>query len=97
MRLVYSEEAVADLVRSRAFIAQNDPSAASRIAAKLVSRVENLRVFPEMGRNVTSAPGPGSVRDAVFGNYVIRYTAHAGAVIVLRLWHHYENRLPTAD
>ncbi|MGH8855201.1 MAG: type II toxin-antitoxin system RelE/ParE family toxin, partial [Telluria sp.] len=52
MRLVYSEEAVADLVRLRAFIAEKDPSAAARVAAELIARIENLRLFPTMGRAV---------------------------------------------
>ena len=97
MRLIYSEQAVADLIRLREFIAQKDPSAASRIAREIVSRMENLRVFPEMGRRVASAPEPTAMRDVVFGNHVIRYTAHADAVIVLRIWHHYEDRPRSAD
>lgn len=92
MRLVYSEEAVADLVRLRAFIAEKDPSAAARVAAELISRVENIRLFPELGRNVALAPEPNVVRDAVFGNYIVRYAAHTDAVVILRIWHHYENR-----
>lgn len=91
-RLVYSEEAVADLVRLRAFIAENDPSVAARVAAELISRVENIRRFPELGRSVALAPEPDVVRDAVFGKYVVRYAVHAEAIVVLRIWHHYENR-----
>ncbi len=92
MKLVYSEEAVADLVRLRAFIADIDPSAAARVAAELISRVENIRLFPEIGRSVALAPDPHSVRDAVFGKYIVRYTAHEKAIVILRIWHHYENR-----
>lgn len=92
MRLVYSEEAVADLVRLRAFIAEKDPSAAARIAAEFISRVESIRLFPELGRNVALAPEPNVVRDAVFGKYIVRYAAHTEAVVILRIWHHYENR-----
>lgn len=92
MKLVYSQEAIADLVRLRAFIAEKDPSAASRVAEELISRIENICVFPEMGRNVALAPEPKAVRDAVFGKYVVRYTMHTEAIIILRIWHHYENR-----
>ena len=45
MRLVYSAEALADLVRLRAFIAEKDPSAATRIGLELVARIENLDVL----------------------------------------------------
>ena len=92
MRLVYSEEAVADLVRRRTFIAEKDPAAASRVAAELVTRLENLCQFPHIGVEVPQAPQRGVVRDMVFGNYVVRYAAQIESVVVLRLWHHLEDR-----
>jgi len=92
VRLVYSQEAVADLVRLRAFIAENDPTAAVQIAAGLVTRIDSLCAFPEMGRNVSQAPEPGAIRDFIFGKYVVRYTVHSTALVILRIWHHYESR-----
>lgn len=92
MRLVYSQEAVADLVRVRTFIAEKDPSAAARVAAELIARIENLCLFPHMGVEVEHAPQPAEVRDMVFGNYVVRYSVHTEALAILRIWHHYENR-----
>lgn len=93
MRLVYSEDAVADLVRLRAFIAEKDPSAAARVAQELIARIGNLGLFPHMGRGVSQAPQPDVVRDMVFGNYVVRYSLHAEALVDLRIWHHYEERV----
>ena len=92
MKLVYSEESVADLVRLRAFIAEQDPSAAARVAAELIARIENIRLFPEIGRSVALAPDPKILRDAVFGKYIVRYAAHTDAVVILRICHHYEDR-----
>ena len=92
MKLVYASDAIVDLSRLRAFIAEKDPAAASRVAEQIVERVENLRLFPKMGRAVTLSPDPESIRDAVFGKYVVRYSVHTETVIVLRIWHHYENR-----
>jgi plasmid stabilization system protein ParE len=92
MKLVYSGEAVADLVRLRTFIAEKDPSAPARIAADLIARIENIRLFPEIGRSVALAPEPKVVRDAVLGKYIVRYAAHTETVVILRIWHHYENR-----
>ncbi len=91
MRLVYSREAVADLIRLRAFIANNDPAAAARIAADLVARIDNLCTFPEMGRSVSQAPEPDSIRDFIFGKYVVRYTVCGTALVILRIWHHFES------
>ena len=95
MRLAYSENAVADLVRLREFIAENDPLAAARIAAELLSRIENLGLYPEMGRAVELAPSPKAIRDAVFGKYRVRYSAHTETIVILRIWHHNEDRTPS--
>ena len=90
MNLVYSQDAIADLTRLRHFIADNDPTAAARIAADLVARIDSLCAFPEMGRSVSQAPNPDSIRDFIFGKYVVRYTVHGTALVILRIWHHNE-------
>jgi plasmid stabilization system protein ParE len=92
MKLVYSPQAVADLGRLRSFIAEKDPASAARIAQEIIARIEHIRAFPGIGRNVKSTPELDSVRDAVFGSYIVRYAATNDAVIVLRIWHHYEDR-----
>lgn len=93
MKLVYSEDAVTDLVRLRAFIAEKDLLTAARVATELIARIENLRLWPAMGRAVELAPEPKAIRDAIFGKYLIRYTTHTEAVIILRIWQHYEDRV----
>lgn len=92
MRLVYSGEAVADLVRLRAFIAEHDPRTAARVAHELLERIDALARFPQMGVGVAEARAPAEIRDMVFGNYVVRYSVHAGAIAILRVWHHFEQR-----
>jgi toxin ParE1/3/4 len=92
VRLIYSVEAVQDLVRLREFIAEKNPTAAARIATELVARIDHLCLFPEIGRNVELAPTANVIRDFTFGNYLVRYAHHASAITVLRVWHHYENR-----
>lgn len=82
MKLVYSPEAVADLVRLREV---------ARIAAELVTRIGNLCDFPHMGQSVAQASPPAVVRDMVFGNYVVRYSVHTEVLVVLRLWHQKED------
>ena len=94
MRLVFSVEAVADLVRLRAFISANDPSAAARIGDELLTRIALVCRFPEMGKSVPLAPDPEIVRDAIFGTYLVRYTIHPSSIVVLRIWHQFEVRTP---
>ncbi len=91
MKLIYSPEAVHDLVRLRQFIAEKDPSAAARIAAELVMRIEQLHTFPEMGKSVAQCPEPGAVRDFLVGSYLVRYTVHPSALVILRIWHQLEH------
>ena len=88
MKLVYTDEAIEDLQRLREFIAIHNPSAAGRIAAELAGKIDLLPDFPKMGPPVEMAPD--SVRDMVFGKYVIRYSVHASVIIILRVWHELE-------
>lgn len=92
MRLVYSREAVNDLIRLRAFIAEKDPGAAARVAQTLIARIAQLGQFPHMGVEVERAASPADIRDMVFGDYIVRYSVHEQALAILRVWHHYEDR-----
>ncbi|MCK9466029.1 MAG: type II toxin-antitoxin system RelE/ParE family toxin [Thiopseudomonas sp.] len=87
MKLAYTDEAIDDLKRLREFVAMHNPSAAARIATELVGKIELLPEFPKMGTPVEMAPVPDSIRDMVFGKYVVRYSLHASAIIILRVWH----------
>lgn len=86
-KLVYTDEAIEDLKRLREFIAAHSPSAAGMIAAELISKIELLPDFPKMGTPVEMAPAPDSIRDMVFGKYVVRYSVHTSVIIILRVWH----------
>nr|WP_262411606.1 type II toxin-antitoxin system RelE/ParE family toxin [Halomonas utahensis] len=88
--MVYTDEAIDDLKRLREFIAVHNPSAAGRIATELVSKIELLPDFPRMGTPVELAPVPDSIRDMVFGKYIVRYSVHVSAIIILRVWHELE-------
>jgi plasmid stabilization system protein ParE len=90
VKRVYAADAVEDLRRLRAFIAERDPQAARRVALQLLERLEHLAEFPLLGKPVVQAPEPESVRDLVSGKYVIRYSVHQHTVVVLRIWHHAE-------
>ena len=92
MKLIYSEQSVKDLKRLRDFIAQHNPNAAQRISQQLLERLGNLVLFPRMGVAVRSAPDPESVRDIILDDTVIRYSCHLETIVVLRMWHHLEER-----
>jgi len=90
VKLAYTDEAIDDLKRLREFVAMYNPSAAARIATELVGKIELLPEFPKMGTPVEMAPVPDSIRDMVFGKYVVRYSVHTSAIIILRVWHSLE-------
>ncbi len=92
MKLVYSELALKDLRRLRNFIAEYDAASANEVAVDLVDRIEKLTTFPRLGVPVRQAPDPETVRDLVLDNYVVRYSFRSEMIIVLRLWHHREDR-----
>jgi hypothetical protein len=47
--------------------------------------------MPLTGRPVLSAPDPEVIRDMVFGDYTVRYAAHAQTLAILKIWQHYDN------
>jgi len=63
VNLVYTDVAVEDLKRLKAFIADHP--------AELVGKIELLLEFPRLGTPVEMAPTPESLRDMIFGKYVI--------------------------
>ena len=92
MKLVYSQEAVSDLIRLRDFIAEKDPGSAELVSLELVARIDYICSFPNMGKAIPLSPEPLDIRDSIFGKYVVRYVAQAESIIILRVWHHYESR-----
>lgn len=90
MKLQYSQDALEDLERLRAFIAAHNPTAANRISYRLIEGVQALKRHPGLGHSVQKAPDPESIRDLVLGDYIVRYLILAERVVVLRIWHHRE-------
>ena len=86
MNPVWSPESIADLAALRAYIAQDDPVAAQRVALHILRNVEILlRDSPEMGR-----PGrvPGT-RELVIPRtpYIVPYRLIGDTIQVLRVFH----------
>ena len=91
MKVSFTPEAVADLKRLRKFIELKNPIAAQRIAHELLSGIEKLKTFPEIGLKVIRAPQPHLVRDLFIGNYTVRYFIGNNEIFILRMWHGKEN------
>jgi toxin ParE1/3/4 len=86
MNIVWSPEAIQDLVSLRAYIAQESPAGAKRTVLRVVEVVENLLPEnPHIGR-----PGrvPGT-RELVIPQtpYIVPYRVRGEAVQILRVYH----------
>ena len=88
MPVILSPEALADLRHIRAYIAKDNPEAASRVAARLISACDRLNFLPNRGR-----PGraPGT-REFPVRPYVIVYRVTPGTVEIIRIWHMAQSR-----
>ena len=96
MKLVFTDLARQDLSRLREFIAEDNPAAAQRAAARIKAASILISQQPLLGR-IVRAPANLSldVRElpVAFGasGYLIRYQILPSEVRVLRVWHAREN------
>ena len=85
MIIQWSDLALDDLERLRAYISRDDPAAARGVAYNIVNSVETLAQNPDIGR-----PGRMSgTRELVIArtSYIVPYRQRGGAVQILRVYH----------
>ena len=85
MEIVWSHAARTRLEEIRAYVAQDRPEAAARLATRIVALVEALKVHPYLGRASTE---PG-IRELVVGGtpFVVLYRVRGQRVTVNTIWH----------
>jgi len=86
MNILWSPEALADLIALRDFIARDKPAAAQRVVAGLLGHIEEfLPGNPAIGR-VGRVPG---TRELVIPGtpYIVPYRLREGTIEVLRVYH----------
>jgi plasmid stabilization system protein ParE len=96
VKLVFTGLARQDLSRLRDFIAENNPGAAQRAAARIKAASLLISQQPLLGRIVRAPSGSSlDVRElpVAFGasGYLIRYQILRSEVRILRIWHAREN------
>ena len=82
-RVIWTDEARANLLAIRGYIAQFSPLAAQRFSLKLVAAAEDLAENPDRGRSV----GNGRRELTLIRPYLIRYRAETDIVFILRIRH----------
>jgi len=83
MQIDWTEQALADLAEIEHYIEQERPAAAQRVVAHLVSSVEHVAEFPQLGRR---GRRPGT-RNLIIPPYVISYRVRSRRLEILSIWH----------
>ncbi len=88
--IVWSPVALARLREIRAYIAQDNPEAAERVATRIVALVEALRQHPHLGRG-GNEPG---IRELVVGGtpFIVVYRTRGNRVTISTIWHAAQSR-----
>ncbi len=86
MNIIWSPEAIEDLISLRAYITENDPDAARRVVLHIVQNIEQLLSdHPHMGR-IGRLPG---IRELVIPKtpYIVPYRLQRSTIQILRVYH----------
>jgi toxin ParE1/3/4 len=86
MNIIWSPEAIEDLLSLRAYIAEDNPAAARRVALGIIRTIEELLPDnPQMGR---AGRVPGT-RELVIPAtpFIIPYRVQRGTIQILRVYH----------
>jgi toxin ParE1/3/4 len=84
--LVWSREAIDDLVSMRAAIVEDSPKAAQRMALRIVSAAESI--LPENPQAGRAGRVPGTRELVIAGTpYIVPYRLRDGETQILRVFH----------
>jgi plasmid stabilization system protein ParE len=86
MRVHWTARAEARLDAIHAYIAQDNPAAASRVTARVLRRSRQIATFPNSGRRVPDYTRD-DVRELIEGNYRIIYRLLTDRVDVVAVMH----------
>jgi toxin ParE1/3/4 len=87
-KIIWTDEAIADLQEILAFISQDNSSAAVKLGETLIQKSMLLAPHPRLGRMLRQAP-KDSFRELIIRPYRLIYEidGEASAVYIRMLWH----------
>ncbi|MBA2518497.1 MAG: type II toxin-antitoxin system RelE/ParE family toxin [Chloroflexia bacterium] len=91
MRLIWSPDSLADLIRLPDFLEPVDPSAADAVVVSLNVAANRLLEYPRLGERMPRFRRR-EVRRILVGSYELRYEVQPTAIIVTRLYNTRERR-----
>ncbi|OGX90667.1 type II toxin-antitoxin system RelE/ParE family toxin [Hymenobacter coccineus] len=83
-----------DLHQLHEYLTQTSPAYAERLLDKIISRVDALHQFPQMGWTLPEAPGDQLLRELLEGSYRIIYEVLPNDRILILKIHHTSRPLP---
>ena len=86
MKILWTDPAICDLQAIRDFIARDSELYADDFIAGILSAVERLESFPELGR-LTPEANESTIREILFAKHRIIYRVHANRIQVLAVIH----------
>jgi len=86
VKIVWSEEALKDIEEIISFISKDSELYAVNFASKIISAVETLKVFSEIGRIVPEYGDP-KIREIIYRNYRIVYQIEERVVEIITVSH----------
>ncbi len=86
MKIIWTELALLDAENIKAYIEQDSEIYATRVIEKIIEAIENLKMFPQMGRVVPEFK-KHDIREILVYNYRVIYEVQNQAITVLTIIH----------
>jgi toxin ParE1/3/4 len=83
MRVVLSDKADSDLLRTYRYLGERSPAAADTFIQRIDSNLKNLSRFPFIGRERANLAA--GLRSLVVGLHLVFYVVEAGQIVVVRI------------
>ena len=91
-KIVLEGKAEKDLLHIKEYIARDSAFYANKTTIEIDNRINNLSLFPEMGRYVPELDSK-IIRELIYKSYRILYRIKGRNVQILRIFHHSQNIL----
>ncbi len=85
-KIIWSPQSLDDLENIADYIAKDSPYYASSVIENIIESVENLSLFPQIGRKVPEAADE-NIREILYKRYRIIYQFREDTVEILTIFH----------
>ncbi len=86
MKIIWTELALLDAEKIKAYIEQDSEIYATRVIERIIEAIENLEMYPQMGR-VAPEFKKHDIREILVYNYRIIYELKSHSITVLTIIH----------